>query len=51
MKPVFAENEKKFGRQHLNLNMTSSVLPCKLQITVYSIFNRFIVIVHFEKHY
>ncbi|XP_078330009.1 receptor-type tyrosine-protein phosphatase gamma-like [Crassostrea virginica] len=28
MKPVFGENEKKFGRQNLNLNMTSSVLPC-----------------------
>ena len=32
IKPVFGENEKKFGRQHLNLNTTSSVLPCKLVI-------------------
>ena len=41
MKPDFGENEKKLGRQHLNLNMTSSVLPCKLQIILFAISKTF----------
>nr|XP_022311339.1 receptor-type tyrosine-protein phosphatase alpha-like isoform X2 [Crassostrea virginica] len=37
MKPDFGENEKKLGKQHLNLNMTSSVLPCdKIRIILSS---------------
>ena len=48
MKPVFGENEKKFGRQHLNLNMTSSVLPCKLQIILFCNFLKVFKILHFK---